>query len=116
MTCASAARSVLLAACLTGCTIAPAPVTPAVPAWDVNGQTSGIVDRVWLPDGGGPEGFLVTPAYVARYNARAERFGARFTPALKPGDGLQARGGCFLIDAQHAQAMARMARMEHSTP
>lgn len=92
-----AALALLLAAGACTSTITPDRVTSEAASFDGNEQNSGVIAAT-------PAGYIVTPHFVARYNALAKIYGDRFQPALLPDAGVTAllsNPPQLVIDREH---------------
>lgn len=84
-------------------TLAPKPITSAEASFDGNSANSGIVEV-------GAEGFVVTPHWIARYDALLAKYGARLVPAVAAGDrtGVKASTDSYLVTGE---VMVRFTRL-----
>lgn len=94
-----------LALALSGCTIAPKPVTPTQVPFSGNAASGGVLAR--LPDGG----YEITQAKVIAYDDLiAKGYGKAWLPPLEANDGVKLLpDGNFEIDDQHLVDFAAMA-------
>lgn len=95
---------------VTGCTVAPAPVTSSQVEFTGNQQNAGLLGR--LPDGS----WHLSTAAKARYDLLiAAGYGKAFTPPLKVGDGCsQLPDGSWSIDQEHLVDFGVMATAKRS--
>ncbi len=97
----------LAAACvLAGCGSVK-PIASKEASWDNGVQDSGLIE--FLSDGSG----VITAHARDRYNALAKAYGKRFSPRLRPDDGIRPgvvwdRGPTYIIDPEHLQKFMLM--------
>ena len=93
----------VLCACTT---VIKHPIVSKGASWDGTQQNSG-----WYGQDDSGAG-LVSQHFVDRYNALCVKWGERFVPPIRPGEGLTYVPfmQCWRIDQQHASAMAKMNR------
>jgi hypothetical protein len=97
--------------CVAGCAAVPHPVGSDAPMYDPDtGQPdSGIIAVTTIESA---TAFEVTPSFQARYQALAEKYGARFTPPLDPAAGFATIDGKLYANGFVMQNLAAMAGWE----
>ncbi len=96
---------------LLSCTVAPKPIVNTQPSFDGNEPNSGLICLDAQGNG------VITPHARERYNSLMAAYGGRFSPPVKPGEGLAPTAtNTFLLDRQHRfyfETAARWQRQDH---
>jgi hypothetical protein len=92
--------SIIVISVFIGCAHTVVPTTEvrnSTASYDGNDKNSGIVSTC-------PGGFVVTDKFLARYDVLAEKYGAKFVPKVKKGDGVTGH----VIDSEHMVKFLQM--------